>query len=136
MTFFALLREATTVGDRWLMALSALTLLAFLWSGSGVVGSEVIIHRDNQPLMTLALGRDSIVTVASRLGPVKIEIKAGRVRMLEYNSPRLIGTKTGWIQHSGEIAVCVPCGILLQVQGEAIIIGDNQGAKGLDGIAR
>jgi hypothetical protein len=129
--FVALLKQATGPADRWVMALSAFVLIAVVVRPEGV-GEQVNIHRDNQLLMTLTLNSDSITQVAGRLGDVKVEVKAGRARLLEYRSQRLIGTRTGWIKSSGEIAVCVPCGILIQIHGKKTESADRL----YDGIAR
>ncbi|MBF0455735.1 MAG: NusG domain II-containing protein [Magnetococcales bacterium] len=137
MNFFRLLRKATQPGDRWLMALSALLLIGYAGFGAGQRGTLVTIHRDNQPLNRLALAEDSSLLVAGRLGSVTVEVKGGRARLLEYDSPRMIGTRTGWIEKAGEIAVCVPCGILIQIQGEeANPTSSKLNSHGLDGIAR
>ncbi|MBF0447699.1 MAG: NusG domain II-containing protein [Magnetococcales bacterium] len=133
--FFSWLAEATQPADRWIMLFSALTLAAYAWSTTGQVGERAVILRDNQPLMTLQLNKNNLIDVEGRLGPIKIEVNKGRVRLLEYASPRMVGTRTGWIQHSGEIAVCVPCGILIQVQGGSSLMKTDNPLS-LDGIAR
>jgi hypothetical protein len=134
--FFSLVKQATGPADRWFMVISALALITYAWVSQAGVGEAVTIHRNNQPIMTLTLEKESTTEVEGRLGPVKIEIKNGRARLLEYNSLRLIGTRTGWIQDQGEIAVCVPCGILIQIQGGANPASQNRGRPSYDGIAR
>jgi len=134
--FFSLLKQATGPADRWLMALSAITLIAFAGVRPGGVGEEVIVHLDNQKLMVLSLKKDSSTNIDGRLGPIKIEVKSGRARLLEYKSLRLIGTRTGWIKSSGEIAVCVPCGVLIQIQGGTELPSQKPGHLSFDGIAR
>ncbi|MBF0127809.1 MAG: NusG domain II-containing protein [Magnetococcales bacterium] len=116
MKALALLGRATTRGDRWLLGLTGPGIVAF-----GLVmaapGSRATVFLDNHPLMTLALDRDATLEVAGRLGPVTIQVERGRIRLLEYDSPRMIGTRTGWIQGAGRTIACVPCGILVQVEG-------------------
>ncbi|MBF0359178.1 MAG: NusG domain II-containing protein [Magnetococcales bacterium] len=133
--FVELLKQATGPADRWVMVLSGLVLIAVV-ARPEMVGKQVNIHRDNQLLMTLTLNSDSITQVAGRLGEVKVEVKAGRARLLEYRSQRLIGTRTGWIKNSGEIAVCVPCGILIQNNGKKSPEKTGSADKLYDGIAR
>jgi hypothetical protein len=135
LNFFSLLKKATVPADRWVMVVTALLIIAFVVKPQGA-GDEVSIHKDNQLLMTLTLNSDSQTQVKGRLGMVKIEVKDGQARLLEYSSRRLIGTRTGWIKNSGEIAVCVPCGILIQIKGDKKPAKTEQTQKLFDGIAR
>lgn len=132
----ALLRRATGPADRAVVGCSALAILLLGWQSTlAAPGREAVIHRDNRPLMTLPLDHDRRLTVDGRLGPVAVEVAAGRIRLLEYASPRMIGTRSGWIGDAGEIAVCVPCGILIQVNGQRHDRAASPGHR-FDGIAR
>lgn len=138
-SFLALLERATGPGDRWVMGVTALMVLFWLVGQDRKVGAEVWVHRDNRLLMTLDLAVPRTLEVVGRLGPVRIQVEEGRVRLLEYDSLRLIGTRTGWIQRQGEIAACVPCGIVLQIgDGGPDSTGnpDAPDPDALDGIAR
>ena len=130
LAWIALLVRATTPADRWLMALAGVAILALAWRVSATpAGGLAVVHRENRPLLTLALDQDRSVRVPGRLGEVTVQVKNGQVRLLEYVSPRLIGTRTGWIGHVGETTACVPCGILIQVAG------DRTGTPEFDAIA-
>ena len=113
-----ILWRATTPADRWTMGLSALLIGGFAgYLALRPAGQQAVVQRDNQTVLTLALTQNQQVEVAGRLGPVAIQVQDGRVRLLEYASPRLIGTRTGWIVASGAMVACVPCGILIRVEG-------------------
>ncbi|MBF0159713.1 MAG: NusG domain II-containing protein [Magnetococcales bacterium] len=104
--------------DRWIMGVTALMIAGLLlrpWYGLPQ-GHYVEVLHDNQLVLTLPLQQDSRHQVAGNLGPVAIEVRGGRARLLEYRSPRLIGTYTGWIEHHNAVAVCVPCGVLIRVR--------------------
>ncbi len=126
--------RATTRADRWVMALSLL-LIGGLASYLALrpAGQQAVIQRDNQTVLTLSLTRDQQTEVEGHLGPVVIQIKEGRVRLLEYASPRMIGTRSGWIAQSGAMVACVPCGILIRVTGGQ---ADHSSDNHYDGIAR
>lgn len=112
-------RRATTVADRWLVTGSGLTLIWLMGATLAPPGSNVQIFRDNRLVLTLPLTHPRQQQVEGRLGPVEIQVEPGRARLLEHASPRMIGTRTGWVSHAGASAACVPCGIVLQVTGNA-----------------
>lgn len=112
-----LLARCVTPADRWLLLTTGLAI------GAGVclpllgTASHARVAMDNRPIMRLNLHQDGEYTVQGHLGPVVIQVHAGRVRLLEYNSPRMIGTRIGWISGAGQVAACVPCGVVIQVEG-------------------
>ena len=126
--------RATTRTDRWLVFMTGLLIvITLIYSVSRPRGAIVVIIRDNQPVLTLSLAIDQQTQVNGRLGPVTIQIHNNRVRLLEYNSPRQLGMRRGWISSSGAILACVPCGILIQIDGNKPV---TDGSDHLDGIAR
>ncbi|MBF0162447.1 MAG: NusG domain II-containing protein [Magnetococcales bacterium] len=130
----ALLWRATTLSDRWLILLSALligSLAVYLFRRPA--GEEVIVERHNEIVLRLPLSRNQVVKVQGALGEVAVQVQEGRVRLLEYASPRMIGTRSGWISRAGAMVACVPCDILLRVTGEN---GAQTSTNGLDAISR
>ncbi|OSM01374.1 hypothetical protein MAIT1_01312 [Magnetofaba australis IT-1] len=93
------------------------------------------MYRDNHLVATLPLDRDAALEVAGRLGPVRIETHGGQARLLEHRSARMIGTRTGWIGSSGRVAVCVPCGVLVKITGNAATRGADD-PNAFDAIAQ
>lgn len=129
-----LLQRATTPTDRWIIGISAVLIVGFAWHiAHRPAGQHAIIQRDNQTILTLPLTRNTQREVAGRLGPVTIEVENGRVRLLEYASSRMIGTRSGWISAGGAMVACIPCGILVRVEGSTT---DQSHAIPFDGIAR
>lgn len=55
-----------------------------------------------------------------------ILVENGRIRFEEANCPDLICVKTGWINKTGQMAVCLPNKVSIKIEGS----GD-----GLDGVA-
>lgn len=130
----SLLLRATTPTDRWIMGISAILIGGFAWQmAHRPAGQQVVIQRNNQTILTLPLTQNTKKEVTGDLGPVAIEIDNGRARLLEYASPHMIGTRTGWISATGAMAACVPCGILIRVEGQN---SDPNAANPFDGIAR
>ncbi|MBF0164941.1 MAG: NusG domain II-containing protein [Magnetococcales bacterium] len=128
----ALLLRASTPADRWLMGVSAVAILTGALFSVTTPGKIAMVSRDNRPILRLALDRDSQHEVAGRLGPVVVQVEGGRVRLLEHRSPRMIGTRVGWIQGAGRAIACVPCGIVIRVEGGERSDGD---AGGFDAVS-
>lgn len=137
-TGFLLIQKATTLWDRWLMMLTALIILLFVWQTTNQSpGKTAIVYLDNKPLLTLSLAEEKKITVNGHLGMVEIQIQSGKIRLLEYASQKLIGTRTGWIYKKGSLLACVPCGIVIKVTGISSHKKDTEKRENLyDGIAR
>ena len=133
-----LLLRATNPADRLVAVLSglAIILLGSTQLISPPPGGIARIYRNNQPLMTLPLNQNRQLQIDGKLGAVTIEVAANQIRLLEYASPRMIGTRSGWIGNTGEITTCVPCGILIEIKGNTKKTEMNQPQKKYDGIAR
>ena len=113
-----LIGRATTRADRWVIVSTALSIIyAAVYFSMRPVGEQVVVYRDNRPVLTLSLSYDRSYEVDGALGPVTIQVEGARVRLLEYNSPRMIGMRRGWIHAVGAITACVPCGIVVRVTG-------------------
>lgn len=126
--------RATTVSDRWLVVISALLILLLAWYLSGrPPGRWAIILHENIPILKLSLARNQQTQVEGQLGPVTVQVKDGQIRLLEYKSPRMIGTRSGWVSTSGSVLACVPCRILIRVEGEPTA---PPGKDRYDGVAR
>lgn len=47
-----------------------------------------------------------------------IEIKDGKIRDKEDNSPDQIAVRTGWIEHNGETSICLPHKFIIEIRQE------------------
>jgi hypothetical protein len=66
------------------------------------------------------LGND-VLTFPLEKGEAKIEINEGKVRILPMSEkicPKRICSSFGWIERSGEAAICVPNRLTVEVRGE------------------
>ncbi|HIJ85345.1 MAG: hypothetical protein HW380_756 [Magnetococcales bacterium] len=129
-------RRCTHASDRWLILISALGVLGpCLWTLRDQPERMVIIRDADAKEIQWPLDRNTVIEVRGRLGPVQVEIRDRRVRLLEYQSPRLLGTMTGWIEKSGQLTACVPCAVIVQVKA-LTSDGESSSPTGYDGIAR
>lgn len=46
-----------------------------------------------------------------------IQRQGNRIRIKEDNSPDQIGVRTGWISKPGHVAICLPHGFIIEIQG-------------------
>jgi len=102
-----------------ILLIVALSVGAILWMGrdSGHharKATSAIIFEDGRPITELNLLQNKIVTLPSK--QLEIEVNEGRVRVARSNCPKQVCVRSGWIKESGEIIVCVPNKILIEVR--------------------
>lgn len=104
----------------WILLAVAAVLLPMLytalWQEAGVADSIAVRSTGGEPL-TASLARDQDLTIQGRLGTSTIEIRAGRARFSDSPCTAKVCIHTGWLQHSGEVAACLPNGVSLQLTG-------------------
>lgn len=61
------------------------------------------------------IGENKEFEVDGKIGKVRIEIRDMKVRVKESSCPNKICVKTGWISRSGEIILCAPNSVLIQL---------------------
>ncbi|NIP71711.1 MAG: NusG domain II-containing protein [Gammaproteobacteria bacterium] len=91
-------------------------LYAALWQGTGVADSISVRSADGEPV-SASLARDQDITIQGRLGASTIEIRNGRARFRDSPCTAKVCINTGWLQHSGEVAACLPNGVSVQLTG-------------------
>jgi hypothetical protein len=94
-------------GD-WLILLVAISGVVLLWQRQiGSLEGRVLVRVDGQLRSEASLRLDRELSVQGPLGPTRIEIRAGRVRVAADPSPRQLCVLQGWIPPGGA-AVCLP----------------------------
>lgn len=110
--------------DRLVVVL-LLTLCAVLlvWLRPGPPGERVVVERAGKVVFTAPLDDERTVDVAGRLGPTRLAIRHGGVRILDSPCPRKLCIAMGSIARTGQLLACVPNGLLVR------IVGDRDGRK-------
>ena len=97
------------LGD-WLTLLLGsicVVLLTFkLWSGD--LADKAIIRGGGKILSVVPLSRDQQIEVPGPLGISIIAIQNHKARIASDPSPRQYCVRQGWLQQAGEIALCLP----------------------------
>jgi len=112
-------RIALTRAD-WLAVILALALLPALylryWGDAGPA-TAVRISASGQPDITVPLSSNRRFTIHGPLGDSVIEIRDGRVRFVSSPCRGKECIHSGWLAHAGELAACLPNGVMVSVLG-------------------
>ena len=105
-------------GD-WLVIAAGAAVVAFtlplLWQGG--FAERAIIRQDGQLFPEIDLGSRREVTVPGPLGATQVAIEPGRARVVADPGPRQYSVRQGWLARPGEIAICAPNHVSVQIAG-------------------
>ena len=116
------LRQLASVmktGD-WCLSLAGVVLvvaLVFMCWGQGRAG-RVLIRSAGQPFAELSLYTPQRIAVPGPLGVTEIEIRDGVVRVARDPGPRQLCVLQGWLSRAGQLAICLPNRVSIEVLGE------------------
>ena len=96
-----------------LLVLAAVLLIVI--RNRGKEGSYVVVMARNEEIARYYLAIDGIYDING--GTNTIEIKDGRVRMLEASCPNHLCIRQGWIRFEGQSIVCLPNKVTVTVRG-------------------
>ncbi len=97
--------------------LTTIGLTLLLWSGG--TANKVIIRAGGKIFREVSLSKDQTIEVPGPLGISIISIEKNRARIKSDPSPRQYCVRQGWLQQSGEIAICLPNQVSLELTGGA-----------------
>jgi hypothetical protein len=113
------------VSLRYLKPGDYLTLLAgvlfsvwislLVWSGG--IADTALIRSGGKVFREVPLARDQQIEVPGPLGTSIITIEKRRARISSDPSPRQYCVRQGWLQRTGEIAVCLPNQVSVELTG-------------------
>ena len=105
-------------GD-WLTLLlggaSVVLLVLNLWNGG--LADKAIIRSGGNIFREVPLSRDQQIEVPGPLGISVISIQGRRARIVSDPSPRQYCVRQGWLQQAGEIAICLPNQVSVELTG-------------------
>ena len=92
------------------------TLLTLkLWNGE--LADKAIIRSGGKIFKEVPLSRDLQIEVPGPLGTSVITIEKRKARITSDPSPRQYCVRQGWLQNSGEIAICLPNQVSVELSG-------------------
>lgn len=108
-------------GDVLILAAAAVLVgasYAAFWSPRAE-GDKAIISVGHDIVAHASLLEDRTVPVDGRLGRSLLKIEGGRIRFIESPCPGRYCVHTGWISRTGQVAACLPNGVVVEVEGGA-----------------
>ena len=105
-------------GD-WLVVLLAAGAVAYsfprFWQGG--LADKAVVRQDGRIFAEIDLHQARQINVPGPLGETRIQVEKGRARVLADPGPRQYCVKQGWLMRPGEIAICAPNRVSLQITG-------------------
>jgi hypothetical protein len=112
--WLALLRP----GD-WLVVLGGALLVGLsipmFWQGG--LADRAIIRQEGKVFAEVDLRTKRQLEVSGPLGVTLIAVEPGRARVVSDPGPRQYCVRQGWLMRPGEIAICAPNRVSLQIAG-------------------
>lgn len=105
-------------GD-WITLLLGALLTAFLaaalWQGGAA--DKAVIRSGGKVFREVPLSRDQLIAVPGPLGISQIAIHNRQARIAADPSPRQYCVRQGWLKQAGEVAVCLPNQVSIELSG-------------------
>lgn len=86
-----------------------------LWTGE--LADKAVIRSGGKLFREVPLSRNQIIEVPGPLGISVIAIQNRRARIASDPSPRQYCVRQGWLQQAGEIALCLPNQVSVELVG-------------------
>lgn len=105
-------------GD-WLVILAAAGLVGasvpVFWQGG--MADRAIIRQEGKVFAEVDLRTKQKFEVSGPLGTTLIAVEPGRARVVSDPGPRQYCVRQGWLMRPGEIAICAPNRVSVQIAG-------------------
>ncbi|PKO35556.1 MAG: hypothetical protein CVU34_04495 [Betaproteobacteria bacterium HGW-Betaproteobacteria-7] len=105
-------------GD-WLVVLGGALLVGLsipmFWQGG--LADRAIIRQEGKVFAEVDLRTKRQLEVSGPLGVTLIAVEPGRARVVSDPGPRQYCVRQGWLMRPGEIAICAPNRVSLQIAG-------------------
>lgn len=114
MAWLALIKP----GDWLVILLGTLVVgISFPLFWQGGLAERAVVRQNGQIFADLDLRAKRQLEVPGPLGQTLIAIEPGRARVVSDPGPRQYCVRQGWLMRPGEIAICAPNRVSLQITG-------------------
>lgn len=106
-------------GD-WITLLLSLFCIAWLTVklSQDSMADKAIIRSGGKIFSEVSLSRNQIITVPGSLGTSRIAIQNRQARITTDPGPRQYCVHQGWLKQAGEIAICLPNQVSVELSGK------------------
>jgi hypothetical protein len=92
------------------------TGIIFVRFGQNQQASEAFVYHQGKLLLQINMSRNDVYKLSA--ANMKIEIENRRIRVLESDCPKSMCMRKGWIQTPGDVIVCVPNKVLIEIRSQ------------------
>jgi hypothetical protein len=78
-------------------------------------GSTLLVRSKGVVISELSLARNRTLSIEGPLGTTIIEVQNQRARIARDPSPKQYCVRQGWLQQAGEIALCLPNQVSIEI---------------------
>jgi hypothetical protein len=96
-----------------MVAISIAWLCVALWRHGA--GDTLVVRSKGNVVSELSLLRNRTLTIDGPLGTTVVEVQNQRARIARDPSPKQYCVRQGWLQHAGEIALCLPNQVSIEI---------------------
>ena len=105
-------------GDWLIVALGAALCAASVpFARSAGVAEKAVVRRGGEVYAELDLAHNRRIDVSGPLGTTTIAVEQRRVRVVSDPGAHQYCVRQGWLEHAGEIAICAPNQVSVEVSG-------------------
>lgn len=126
--FYSVVKEflkILTIGDKLLIACLLISSGSslFLIKNMHTRAKYCIISVNGKVAWKIPISENREIAVKGPLGHSKIEVKDGKVRMLDSPCPLKLCVKEGYIEKPNDMIVCLPNKVIIRIMGEEQLDG-------------
>lgn len=96
-----------------LLVFAVAWLCIVLWKQNA--GSTVVVRSKGAIVSELSLARNRTLSIDGPLGTTVVEVQNQRARIARDPSPRQYCVRQGWLDRAGEIALCLPNQVSIEI---------------------
>lgn len=111
-------RHLVRPGDYLVMLLGLVFCIAaapLFWKGGQP--AIAVVRADGKVVSEIDLAARKTIEVTGPLGKTIVTVDAGKARVVSDPGPRQYCVQQGWLRRTGDIAICAPNKVSLQISG-------------------
>jgi|Deesub1362A_J573_1020465.scaffolds.fasta_scaffold12449_2 hypothetical protein len=108
-------------GDKITLVVLLLLIFFTLFLTKGLIspgGKRAVILLKGREVKKVSLGDEKKFKIMGSLGEMTLEVKKGKVRVLESKCPLKVCIERDWISSKGEEIICIPNEVRVKIEGE------------------